>query len=99
MIYLYLITCENEDGETLDLCVAAERPEQAFELWRQHWIDFFENDGFAFSGEIVSGPPGSRYTEEAARIFLIQGTGKSGVLGWDMPETAGSLRLIGYVLP
>lgn len=45
---LYFVAADNADGESLDMFVAAETPEEAIKLWAGEWeITSIEDDLFA----------------------------------------------------
>jgi hypothetical protein len=108
---LYLIDCDNEDDENLDLAIMAPTKEIAIDLWRRHWLakDYMEQTAYLsvpiqFS-ETNRRAPGY---DEMARVFVATPTGRMGVLDYQFdagahsqpdPASAGAVTLLCCIYP
>lgn len=90
---LYFINASDNNGDSMDLFVRAETPEEAFEIWKASEI----NIGWTtcFEGVLATEPVGHAGVEDL-RIFLIPEGVMPGAVNWHTPD---GVNVVAHVNP
>lgn len=80
---LYFINGSDNNGDSMDLFVRAESPQEAFEVWKDS--DITSGWATVFEGSLSSEPAGYAGVEDL-RFFLVPETNVAGAVNWHTPD-------------
>lgn len=90
---LYFINASDNNGESMDLFVRADTPQEAFDFWKINDVAFGWTT--CFEG-VLSSEPAEEASVEDLRIFLIPVTYAAGAINW---HTIHGVNIVAHVNP